>query len=198
MATVSKTYDVFLSYAASDKELAVDIVEALESTGLETFHDRVSLSTEDISSAIWDALAESRALIVIVSPETPPNAIGMVEIGAATAWNKPVYLVINGPSSIRLPDALKQYHAYPRNRIEEIVSKIHRDFEPLSEEDKDALAVSYAELNISADQLSQSAKYLNKLATKFRQKTQKQLPGERLLTELFRLRKKGALPHLRR
>ena len=104
-ATISKTYDVFVSHAVSDSRLATEIADSLESVGLETFHAGVVQPGADIAEAIWQALAESRALIAVISPEAPAHAMGMVEIGAAAAWNKPVFLLINGPSSTKLPPA---------------------------------------------------------------------------------------------
>lgn len=198
MATATTTWDVFLSHSFADNEVVNDIVDALEHAGLETFHYGELTPGQDMSSAIWDALAESRALIAVVTPDTPLNATGMVEIGAATAWNKPVYVVVNGSSSTQLPTPLKQYQAFPRNRINEIVGKIRHDFEPLSDDEKDALAGCYQELGVSADQLSQSPSDLRELVTKFHHKTHKHLSGERLLSELFRLRKKSKLPRLKK
>src|ERR1041385_8708861 len=96
--TSSKTYDVFISHGASDNAVAKEIADGFESAGVATFHAGTADGDEDIGQAIWDALAESRAIIVIISPETPPHAMGLVEIGAAAAWNKPIVIIINGPS----------------------------------------------------------------------------------------------------
>jgi hypothetical protein len=198
MATASKTYDVFLSYKSSDRDLADEIAARLESAGLQPFFDVGLVPATDISAAIWDALAECRALIAIISVDSTPDAMGMVEIGAATAWNKPIYLVLNGPPSTRLPDALKPYPMYPRNRLDEVIQKIRTEFEPLTDDDREVLASTYKEFNVSADQLSQSAKPLRELTMRFNRRTNRQLSGERLLSELLRLRKKGVLPRTRR
>ena len=151
-----------------------------------------------MSTAIWDALAECRALIAIISVDATPDAMGMVEIGAATAWNKPIYLVLNGPASTRLPDALKSYQVYPRNRLDEVLQKIRTEFQPLSDDDRQVLADTFKALSIPADKLGQSPKSLRDLTTRFNRKTKKQLSGERLLSELLRLRKKGSLPRIGR
>jgi hypothetical protein len=197
MATASKTYDVFLSHTSSDRELAEEIASRLESVGLQAFYDVSLPPAADISSAIWDALAECRALIAVVSVDATPDAMGMVEIGAATAWNKPIYVVLNGPPSTRLPDALKAYHVYPRNRLDEVIQRIRTEFEPLTDHDREVLAGTYQEINVSADQLGQSAKLLRELAARFNRKSKRQLSGDRLLSELLRLRKKGILPRIR-
>lgn len=198
MTTATTTYDVFLSYSTSDRDVAVEIARRLESAGLQAFYDLSLEPGTDLSSAIWDALAECRALIAVISVEATPDAMGMVEIGAATAWNKPVYLVLNGPSSTRLPDVLKSYPVYPRSRLDEVIQRIRTEFEPLTDDDREVLAGVYKELNVSADEISQSTKSLRELTVQFNRRAHKQLSGERLLSELLRLRKKGDLPRLRR
>jgi hypothetical protein len=190
-ATVTKNYDVFISHAASDTHLAVEIAESLESAGLETFHGGSIEPGGDVSDAIWQALAESRALIAVISPEVPPQAMGMVEIGAAAAWNKPVFLLINGPSTTKLPPALSGYPVYPLSRLEDVIRAIRSGFDPLTDEERELLAEIYRDLNTPSDQLSQSPTVLHELTAHFNKHTRKHYSGERLLSELIRMRKKG-------
>lgn len=196
-ATISKTYDVFISHAVSDSHLATEIADSLQSVGLETFHAGTVTPGMDVGEAIWQALAESRALIAIISPDVPPHAMGMVEIGAAAAWNKPVFLLINGPSSTKLPPALGIYPVYPRGRLDDVVREIRTGFQPLTDNERGILADIYRDLRTPADQLSQSPKALRELTTKFNRCSDKHFSGERLLSELLRMRKKGQLPRLR-
>jgi TIR domain len=78
-----KTYDVFVSHAASESAIASEIASQLEAAGLETFRAGAVQPSTNVSEAIWEALAESRALILIISADAPTHAMGMVEIGAA-------------------------------------------------------------------------------------------------------------------
>jgi hypothetical protein len=196
-ATISKTYDVFISHGAADSDLANEIGNTLESTGLAAFHTGMVQPGADLSETIWQALAESRALIAIISPEVQTHAMGMVEIGAAAAWNKPVFVLINGPSSTRLPAALSKYPVYPLGRLDEVVRAIRAGFDPLTDDERDVLGAIYLDLGTSADQLSQSPKALRDLTRGFNDRTNKQYSGERLLSELFRMRKSRQLPRLR-
>ena len=198
MVTANKTCDVFVSHSLADHALAEDIAGRLEVAGLQPFYDVSLVPATEVSSAIWDALAECRALIAVVSEDAAPDAMGKVEIGAASAWNKPIYLLLAGPPSTRLPDALKPYRAYPRNRLDEVIQRIRTEFEPLTERDRKVLTDLYKDFNVSADQLGQSAKSLRDLTTQFNRKTNKHLSGERVLSELLRLRKRGALPRIGR
>lgn len=193
-ATVNKTYDVFISHAASDKDVAGEIAECLESEGLESFYEGSIPPEVDIAEAIWQALAESRALIAIISPDVLPQAMGMVEIGAAATWNKPIYLIINGPSTTNLPEVLRAYPVYPLSRIQEVIRAIRSGFDPLTEKEREILSKIYMDLSTPADQLSQSPKALRDLTINFNRIARKQYSGERLLSELIRMRKRGALP----
>ena len=197
MATATKTYDVFISHAASDRHLVAEIAGTLESVGLEAFHGGTVERGADVADAIWQALAECRAVIAIISPNASPQAMGMVEIGAAAAWNKPVFLIINGPSSTKLPAALSNYPVYPVGRLGEVIQQICAGFEPLTDHDRRILADTYRDARTAVDQLSQSPKALRELTAQFNRNAGKQFSGERLLSELFRLRKRGQLPRVR-
>lgn len=198
MATATPTCDVFLSHSWQDRDFAADIAHRLQAAGLEAFYDASIQLGERVSQAIWDALAECHAFIAIVSPESSPDAMGLVELGAAAAWNKPIYVLLNGPPSMRLPNALQDYRAYPRNRVDEILGQILHNLEPISDDDRKALAETYRDVNVPADVLVQSPRSLQQLVEKVNAKTQKHLSGDRLLSELLRMRKKGQLPRLNR
>src|SRR5947207_2098220 len=135
-AAMNKTYDVFISHVAADSNVARAIADGLASVGLEAFRDANGEPGANLSEAIWDALAESRAFIALISPDTPTSATAMVELGAAAAWNKPIFLLLNGPSSARLPKALAIYPVYPLSRLEEVIQAIRSGFEPLTEEER--------------------------------------------------------------
>jgi hypothetical protein len=197
-ATMERTYDVFISHAASDCELASEIADCLEAAGFETFYTGSVESGTDMSEAIWQALTESRALIAIISADVPAHAMGLVEIGAAAAWNKPIYLLVNGPASTKMPEALAMYPIYPVNLLQEVIQAIRSGVEPFSEHERRVLARTYENLHIPADQLSQSSKALRALTTQFNKTTHKQFSGERLLSEILRMRKQGQLPRLTR
>ncbi len=196
MATATPTYDVFLSHSSRDRDFAADIAQRLTADGLQPFYDGCVPIGKEISNAIWEALAECHAFIVIVSPETNVDAMGMVELGAATAWHKPIFVILNGPASSRLPEALKQYQVFPRNRLDEVLSQIRRNLEPLTNDDRDKLARIYQELNVPADRFSHSPRELQKLVDKFAGGSEKQVSGTRLLSELLRMRKQSKLPKL--
>ncbi|GIW79436.1 MAG: hypothetical protein KatS3mg105_1243 [Gemmatales bacterium] len=193
----SKSCDVFISHRAADTQVATEVAEILETVGLKTFRSGAVEPGEDISDAIWQALAESRAFIAIVTPHAPPQTMGLVEVGAATAWNKPIFVVINGPSSTKVPAPFSGYPAYTLGRLDDVVQAIQRGIEPLTEDERRTLIEVYEQLNIPTDQLTHSYADLRNLAMKFNRRARQHFSGERLLSELFRLRKQGKLPRLK-
>jgi hypothetical protein len=198
MSTIAApTFDVFVSHTSRDREFAADVANRLKADGLQPFCLTEAFAPgKNISGAIWDALAECHAFIVIVSPDSTPDAMGMIELGAAAAWNKPIMVLLNGPASTHIPKALQDYVIYPRNRLDDVLAKIRRDLEPITDDDRRVLMEIYRDLGVAADRLSQSPRHLQQLAESFNEKTNKQVSGTRLLSELLRMRKQAKLPRI--
>ena len=116
-----------------------------------------------------------------------------IEIGAARAWNKPIFAVITDPSSTRLPRALSGIDLYPPARIDDVITAIKLSGEQLSDEDRLRLSKVFADIGVSVDQLALDPRHLQELVKQFKKHTGKRVPGERLLSELLRMRKQGRL-----
>jgi hypothetical protein len=101
---------------------------------------------------------------------------------AAAAWKKPVFVVISGPLTTKLPDAISKYPLYPLSRLDDVMRAIRSSFEPLSETELQSLANTYQALKVPADEFTQSPKALHELTAKFNKHAHKQLSSERLLT----------------
>jgi hypothetical protein len=192
MAELGKTYNVFISHAAKDSAVVHEIASILGESGFESFTDNELAPGADWSDAIWEALAESRALLAIVSPAGLTPRMG-IEIGAARAWHKPIYAVVTDPSATPVDPALAGIPLYTTGRLEDVIRLIRSSAQQLSEEDRLALGELYSEMDISVDQLTLDPRQLAALVKKFAKRTGKAADGERLLSELLRLRKQGRL-----
>lgn len=197
MAKAKPTYDVFISHSRQDKELVADIARVLRSYDLQVFTDAEIPSAGRIEDAIWDAMAESQALVAVIS-EDEPSASMAFEMGAARAWNKPVYGIVSNRSATRLPAALHGLLVYPPSRIEEVAQEIKRSSESLPDSEIEMLAAEYHQIGVPVDQLALQPHRLSELAKRFQKRTKRQVPGEHLLRILLRLRKRGTLPPLTR
>jgi hypothetical protein len=197
MVDLIKTCDVFISNSAGDAKLAAEIAEAFRANGLEAVTYAELLSDANASDALWDALAESRALLAILSRSGPTSSMTF-ELGAARAWNKPVFGIVTDPSVTRLPSDLSGIRLFTPGRIEEVITAVKLAGQELTDADRDLLAKAYSELKISVDQLAIQPRQLEKLALRFSVGAGKSVSGERLLSELLRLRKQGRLAKSRR
>jgi len=147
MATVTKTYDVFISHSAADKAIARLVAESLEAAGLATFHLDLIQSGENVSEEVWEALTESHALIAIVSPEDVTSANVILEIGAASSWNKPVFLLLKQASSKRPKGMLQEYPTYPLSRLDDVIRAIQTGFKPLTLDERQILGEIYQDVS---------------------------------------------------
>lgn len=194
MSNPTQSFDVFLSYAITDSHVANEVAKAFEAANLSTFGLRDIATGQDISKILWEAMAESRALVMIVSPNNNlSHAMGLVEIGAASAWNKPIYILVNGPSTVNLSLPIQTCQTFPLSRLDELIREVKRGMARLTEEELAVLVDVHLGLNIPVDQYFHTHKLLQALTEQFYHRTQKQISGERLLSELLRLRKLGKL-----
>ncbi len=192
MTDRGRTYDVFISNTARDASLAMEVADACRMSGLEVVTSTELPPGRDLSDALWEALAESRALIAILSPSDLSPAMA-IEIGAARAWKKPIYAIVTEPSSTRLPSAMAGIGLYTAGRLEDVIKAIKTSVEQLTEDDRAFLSRLYSELEISVDQLAFEPKRRGELVKRFKKGRGKSISEERLLSELLRLRKQGKL-----
>jgi metal-dependent amidase/aminoacylase/carboxypeptidase family protein len=117
-------YDVLISHEAGDRGVARHVASICRENGLEPALDTELLASEDASDALWDAFAESRAMIAIL-PASGPTGSMTFEIGAAQAWNKPIYAVVSDPTTTAgLPTFLKRAPLYTVGRLQEVAGAI--------------------------------------------------------------------------
>src|SRR3990167_2333250 len=113
MSVQTTTYDVFLSYSLVEKPAAELVERALQEAGLDVFDPARIDPASEIHDTLWRALAESAAFVVVVPRERDPASNTAVELGAAMAWHKPIYVVHSERGPVTIPGYLSEYPAYP-------------------------------------------------------------------------------------
>jgi len=191
-------FDVFLSYAAAERATAEVIRRSLSAEGLRIFDPADAATGETIADAVWKALAESDAFVVVLSADEQPKPNTAAELGAAQAWHKPIYLVSNANGGTRIPTFLSGYRLYPLSRIDDVARAIKKGPPPLTPEEIERLQALYLEFNTPTDQLMKDPTALERLADRFNSKAKANISGERLMYEMLRLRKLGNWPRLGR
>ena len=134
MSVQTPTYDVFLSYSLTEGPIAELVECALTQAGLRVFNHSKLERGRHIEDALRLALAESGAVVAIVDPQRGPASAVAVELGAAMAWHKPIYLVHADIGVIRLPSYLQEFPTYPISRADDVVRSVKQGLNPLSEE----------------------------------------------------------------
>jgi TIR domain len=184
--------DVFLSYSAADAKFAGDIARILQLFELSVFDKNALPAGNGLEEAVWEAMAESQALVMVVST-SPPNASTIFEFGAAQGWNKPVYVVATDPASMRLPSFLQGLPVYPFSRIEDLAREIKSASAPLNDAETATLIQEYERIGETVDQLLLQPALMSKLTKQFKKRAKRQVAPEELLRTLLRLRKRGIL-----
>jgi hypothetical protein len=199
MSVSVKVHDVFLAASASDGAVASVVRRAFEDAGIATFFDVHDLRPgEDWKEAVREAMAESWAFVALLTPAFVHSPWLPLEYGLAVGWDRAIYLLTSGIKADEVPPFLRGYATLPVARVSEVVEAVKRDARPLSDREADALIDSYKKLGVTADQLPILPESLDVLARRFRERSGSERPAERLLQELFRLRKRGKLPALPR
>lgn len=188
----NKPCDVFLSHDHQDSDRAAELCRLLHAYGLEIFTEANAVTGKPAEDTLWDAMAESQALVAVV-PEGEPSPTMLVELGAARAWNKPTYGIVFDPASTRLPASLRGLTVYPRSRMDEVAQEIKRSSDLLSDAEIAVLIDEYHRIGESVDQLVLQPAQLARLTRQFKARARRQVPGEHLVRMLLRLRKSGAL-----
>ncbi len=148
---------------------------------------------------------ESDAIVVILDPSRPLPSNTGVEIGAAMARHKPLYVVYARttpsyatlePNEPAIPQFMRHIPSYSIANVDDLVHSIKRGLKSLSDEERTILASVYSDLKVPSDQLLQEPAAIDELALEFKKRSNRVIPGERLVQELIRLRKSGKLPRL--
>jgi hypothetical protein len=197
MAKTKKvTYDVFIAHTLSDRQLAEEVASILASQGLCVFQEnRAPEAGSSFEDTIWEAMAESRAFVAIISSSASWGWIAF-ELGAAKAWNKSIYAVTAEASLTGMPPGFSDMKVFTISRVHEMTQLIAQGAEPLSTPDKGALLDAYAQVGVPLDQLASQPHEFARLIQVFNRTSKRRLAGEQAMSLLLRYRKQGRLPTL--
>jgi hypothetical protein len=112
LVPVAPTYDIFISYAAGDAEIADELKTDLEREGLRCF-----LAEKDIAvAAKWQptirtALLGSRRILLLLTPRSLNRPWVLLETGAAWALDKPLIPVLSQVAAGDLIDPIRDHQA---------------------------------------------------------------------------------------
>lgn len=198
MSKSRKTHDVFLSYSRESSPQAKVVAQKLADAGLSVFDVFHIKAGQDVVEDAWQALAESWAVVVLIGPGTMPPSVA-VEIGGASAWHKPIYVVLaEAKGEYHLPSYISKFGVFPISEVGKVAELILGALRPLTDDVRDALVRGYSALGVPTDCLLRDPALIERLRDSVKAESGANLSGERIMQELLRLRKRGMLPRLQR
>jgi hypothetical protein len=186
---------IYLSFSARDEAAVAKVRHALLDGGCVV----VTASDAEAHSSWFShfklAMEETDAMVLIASPEMVASPNTAFEYGAAMAWGKPVYTI--GAMKL-LPEYLRQTRVVSLARLDELVRELKHEAEPLTESERRILTEVYVDLGVPTDKLFMEPEASAQLVDEFNRRSRSNAGLNRLIRELLRLRKVGALPKLGR
>jgi hypothetical protein len=135
--------------------------------------------------------------VVLIESGTVPPPVAL-EIGAASAWNKPVYILMEGKGEHSLPIYASEQKVFEFSEISKVIELVSETLNPMTDEQRDVLKEAYHALGVPTDRLLQEPNLVDRLRDVLKERAQIDISGERIMQELLRLRKGGKLPRLSR
>jgi hypothetical protein len=192
MGDSNRLYDVLIAHAPAELAVAREVAATCRLHGL----TGVAAGDLEVDPAAADllreAVSESWALVLILSPAGVTPTMTLL-LGAAQAWEKPVFAILTDANLDPVPTFLADIPRFPVWRVAEVIRAVRQTGETLSDADRSHLTTAYAKLGVSVDDLTDDPARLDRLAKQFANGSGKTVPGERLLSELLRMRKQGRL-----
>jgi hypothetical protein len=171
-------------------------MRSLAEAGLTVFDPAGIQVGSSPAEEVWHALAISEALVAVMPTTGDPSPNTSAELGAALAWNKPVFLVQRENGRTKTPWFFSGVKVYPLSRIDDVANAIKRGQEPLSEDQQEKLREAFIDIGAPTDRLLREPALLDRLAKRFRKKAGTEVSGERLMYEMLRLRKQRRWPRI--
>ncbi|MDB5332138.1 MAG: hypothetical protein JWP03_3289 [Phycisphaerales bacterium] len=195
------TFDVFLSSAPGDIGWAKEVVSRFLDAGLSVYDEADARMSENMSDGVWEAIAESYALVVLLGGgSVKPLSLSFL-FGVAMGRQKPVFVLYQGEHPPEVPAYVRGFaKPFRAKDVGKLVDHVREISRPLSEHDRQLLIESYAATGVAVDELLSDPEEFDRLSKNFNRaaKSKSHVPEERLLGEILRLRKRGALPRLQK
>jgi hypothetical protein len=126
-----------LYYSVRDEGLAAVVRQRLAEAGLSVFAVSGLKFTEgekpaaEFADEVRNALAESSALVALLTRAHRDSPALGVEIGAAWVQRKPVYVLVEGDGSAAVPTHVRRFQVYPLSELGSVIPAIAKTAQPL-------------------------------------------------------------------
>src|SRR5947208_1524390 len=167
MSKRTRASDVFLSYSPRNEMLAAQVKARLADEGLLVVSPRDLGNGRQLASRFREAIAESQAMVVIVSePYVLPTNL-VIEVGAALAWEKPIFVLASNADPESLPAFLQEGKVFSYQSLDAVIDSILQSKLELSERETQWLKQWYEDRKVPLDQLMARPALLDDLSARF-------------------------------
>jgi hypothetical protein len=196
VAPLSPTVDVFVSISSPAEGKTV--TRKLRDSGLSVRTDQ-EIFSEGMNgeAALRKAIVESDAFVLVVDSRQPISPNSIVELGAAMALHKPVFVVQIDGRNGAMPEFLRRYSVFPLTELHRLAESIKEACAPLSIAERESLLAAYQEMGMPSDQILSDPLAIEDFSDRFRKIAGRGVSAKHLASELLRQRKAGSLPRIR-
>ena len=159
-------YDVFISYCSKNKSVADEIYKLLCAEGFNCFVDSVELRETDWAGQLYEAVAASRAFIIIVSKEMNESNEVLKEVLLATKHSHFIFPFII--DDVKLESRF-EYHLAPFQWIKGVIPPQNLVYESLISRVRDALQgtlkdgnINFGKMELVGQSLSPRAEFIGR------------------------------------
>lgn len=196
--TLQRSIAVFLAHSPVDATPAGPVRDRLREAGFDVVPGvELRAPGENTLEELGRAIRDSQAVVVLLTPAFLRSSWLPVELGMARALGTPMFLLLDGVRRDEVPSYLWANLAVPVSRLADVLDALAHLGEPISDDQRLALADAYAKTGISVDTLLTDATAGDRLIGEFRAATGSRASSANVLRELLSLRKRGQLPRLR-
>lgn len=114
---------VYLTYSPSDAAAAKLLKKEFADQGVHVQFLKPS-AKQNAPNRTRDAISQSEAVIVLATSASIDSTNLAFEVGAAQAWEKPIYVITKDLAVSSLPDYLKEFRVFPVKSINKLIAKI--------------------------------------------------------------------------
>jgi nucleoside 2-deoxyribosyltransferase len=119
---------VFLSYSASNQELADLVIPVIRSAGFEVRTTRERGTTgKEIGEAVREEISSSDLVIMLVTPSAVSSPWLAFETGMARAFDIPVVVLYEGLRSEELPPYLSEFRAKGVSQVADVLRGVSEE-----------------------------------------------------------------------
>lgn len=140
-------------------------------------------------------IAASDCVVLLTTPSYAASRRPSSEIGIAFAFEKPIYLLLKDVNEDSLPTQLHGFPTFAWRNLDQLIERVRQHELELTKPESEWLQKWYKSNRLPLEKVLNKDIVLDDLKTGFEKASKRTVAPQKLLGELFRMRKQGKLPN---